>query len=389
MQPLPVAKSQPKTVTVLGSTGSIGKNAVRLLELHREGFQVEALTAYGNVELLARQAISLKARRAVIGDEARYLELKSALSGTGIEATAGTEAIVEAARMPAQIVVAGVVGAAGLMPTLAAIHRGATVALANKECLVCAGELVMEEVKRRGATLIPVDSEHSAIFQVFDFERPETVDKIIITASGGPFRTFTSEQMRGVTPEQALRHPNWDMGAKISIDSATMINKGLEIIEAFHLFPVQESQIEVLIHPESIIHSMVSYIDGSVLAQMGVPDMTTPIAHALAWPSRMESGSQRLDFTRLKQLSFDIPDTVRFPALRLAREAMLAGGSAPAILNAANEIAVARFLRREIGFSDILRIIEATLERIPNSALHSVADVVEIDSYSRKTAESI
>jgi 1-deoxy-D-xylulose-5-phosphate reductoisomerase len=389
MHPLPSAKPQPRTVTVLGATGSIGKSAVRLLMQHPDRFRVEALTAYGNAPALADQAIRLKARRAVVGDEACYLELKSLLSGTGIETAAGADAIVEAARMPAQIVLAGVVGAAGLMPTLAAIQRGATVAIANKECLVCAGPLIMEEVKRRGATLIPVDSEHSAIFQVFDFERPETVDKIIITASGGPFRTFTAEQMARVTPEQAVRHPNWDMGAKISVDSATMMNKGLEVIEAFHLFPVKESQIEVLIHPESIIHSLVSYIDGSVLAQMGVPDMTTPIAHALAWPSRMECASSRLDFSALRQLSFEMPDIKRFQALKLAREALIAGGSAPAVLNAANEIAVKRFLQREIGFGDIIRIIEATLAKIPNSTLQSIEDVVEIDRRSRAIAESI
>jgi 1-deoxy-D-xylulose-5-phosphate reductoisomerase len=389
MPPLPSAKSQPKTITVLGSTGSIGKSAVKLLEMHQGRFRVEALTAYANVETLAKQAILLKARRAVIGDETRYLDLKSALSGTGIEVAGGAQAIIEAARLPAQTVLAGVVGAAGLLPTLASIHRGATVALANKECLVCAGPLMTDEVKRRGAMLIPVDSEHSAIFQVFDFERPETIDKIIITASGGPFRDFTLEQMRHVTPEQAIRHPNWDMGAKISVDSATMMNKGLEIIEAFHLFPLKESQIEVLIHPESVIHSMVSYIDGSVLAQMGTPDMAAPIAHALAWPSRMETAARRLDFAALKSLSFALPDPARFPALGLARAALLAGGSAPAILNAANEVAVARFLARTIGFTDIIRIIESTLARIPNNALHSIEDVIEVDKHSREIAQNI
>lgn len=379
----------PKSVTVLGSTGSIGKSAARLLELHRDRFTVEALTANANVEALAEQAIRLKAQRAVIGDEARYMELKSLLSGTGIEAAAGADAIVEAARLPSQIVIAGVVGAAGLMPTMAAIGRGATVALANKECLVCAGALMMDEVRRKNATLIPVDSEHSAIFQVFDFERPETVEKIIITASGGPFRNLTFEQMRDVTPEQAMRHPNWDMGAKISVDSATMMNKGLEIIEAFHLFPVKESQIEVLIHPESIIHSMVSYVDGSVLAQMGMPDMATPIAHALAWPARMETNSRKLDFTALKSLTFDTPDAARFPALALARAALKEGGSAPVALNAANEIAVQRFLSKETGFHDIMRIIEATLARIPQMALRSVEDVLETDRQSRAIAKSI
>lgn len=389
MIPLTAIHTQPKSITILGSTGSIGKNAVKLLEMHRERFRIEGLTAYDNLHDLVQQAISLRAKRAVIGDEKHYLELKSALAGTGIEAAAGSEAIVEAACMPSDIVLAAIVGAAGLMPTLAAIGRGATVALANKECLVCAGTLMTEEMKRRGATLIPVDSEHSAIFQVFDFERPQNIDKIIITASGGPFRNFTAEQMHVVTPEQAVRHPNWDMGAKISVDSATMMNKGLEIIEAFHLFPVKESQIEVLIHPESIIHSMVSYIDGSVLAQMGTPNMATPIAHALAWPDRMASTSRALDFTTLKNLSFEVPDLARFPSITLAREALRAGGNAPTVLNAANEIAVARFLKSEVGFMDIVRIIEATLAKVPNNALHSIEDVIEVDTHSRKIAQNI
>ena len=388
-QPLSKPELKRRSVTILGSTGSIGKSTVKIIEHHPQKFYIEALTANNNVAALAEQAKRLKAKRAVIGNEDHYLELKTALSGCNIEVAAGRKAVIEAARAPSDIVIAGMVGAAGLMPTLAAIERGATVALANKECLVCAGGLVMEEVKRCGATLIPVDSEHSAIFQVFDFERPETIEKIIITASGGPFRKYTLEQMKDVTPAEAVRHPNWSMGAKISIDSATMMNKGLEIIEAYHLFQVKQSQIEALIHPESIIHSMVSYIDGSVLAQLGAPDMCTPIAYALAWPTRIATPAQKLDFTKLKALTFDVPDEVRFPALRVAREVMAAGGSASAIMNAANEVAVARFLAGKITFPDIMKVIETTLARVPNSPLRSIEDVVEIDEFSRKIAESV
>jgi len=380
--------AQPRSVTVLGATGSIGASTAKLLALHRGSFRVEALTAYDNVASLVEQAKLLGARRAVIGNEAHYMELKSALAGTSIEAAAGADAVIEAARMPSDIVIAGIVGAAGLMPTLAAIQRGATVALANKECLVCAGSLMMEEVKRHNATLLPVDSEHSAIFQVFDFERPETIEKIILTASGGPFRTFTREQMKNVTPEQAVRHPNWSMGAKISIDSATMMNKALEIIEASHLFPLPHEQIEVLVHPESIIHSMVSYVDGSVLAQLGTPDMCTPIAYALAWPARIASPSAKLDFTTLKSLTFEASDTKRFPALRLAREVLAAGGNASVVFNAANEIAVARFLRKEIAFLDIVAIIEKTLADVANSPLRRIEDVIEADTQSRVVAEN-
>jgi 1-deoxy-D-xylulose-5-phosphate reductoisomerase len=388
-QPLPLTHPKRRSVTILGSTGSIGKSTVKLLEHHPEQFYTEALTAYDNVQLLAEQAKKLNARLAVIGNEKRYLELKAALSGSNIEIATGREAIIEAARVPSDIVIAGMVGAAGLVPAMAAIARGATVALANKECLVCAGDLVMNEVKQRGATLIPVDSEHSAIFQVFDFERPETIEKIIVTASGGPFRNYTSEQMKNVTAAEAVRHPNWNMGAKISVDSSTMMNKGLELIEAHHLFQMPHSKIEVLIHPESIIHSMVAYIDGSVLAQLGAPDMCTPIAYALAWPTRIASPSPKLDFTTLKSLTFDQPDEIRFPALRISREAMTAGGSAPAILNAANEVAVARFLKGKIAFPDIIKIIETTLAKVANKPLRSIDDVIEIDTHSRKIAEDV
>src|SRR5271169_6642419 len=333
-----------RRVTILGSTGSVGQSTVDLLLRNPDAFVVEALTANRNPALLAEQARALGARFAAIGEPDYYPALKDALAGTGIETACGPASLVEAAVRPAEWVMAGIVGAAGLAPTLAAIRRGAIVALANKEVLVCAGTLVMQEVARCGATLLPVDSEHNAIWQCFDRERAETIDRIILTASGGPFRERAIEEMRWVTPQQAVAHPNWSMGAKISVDSATMMNKGLEIIEAFHLFGLPEPRIEVLIHPQSVIHSMVAYVDGSVLAQLGPPDMRTPIAHALAYPDRMPTPAARLDLATLGKLTFEAPDPGRFPALRLAREALRAGGAAPTILNAANEVAVAGFL---------------------------------------------
>src|SRR5579859_2328233 len=310
-----------RSVTILGSTGSVGCNTVDLVEREPEKFRVEALVANRNVEKLVAQARSLKAKLAVVSDPTAYQALKDALAGTGIEAAAGPDAVIEAAARPADWVMASIVGAAGLQPTLAAIKRGATIGLANKETLVCAGSLVMKAVADHGATLVPVDSEHSAIFQVFDFDQKDQIDKIILTASGGPFRTKTAEQMRAMTPEQAVAHPNWSMGAKISVDSATMMNKGLELIEAYHLFGLPEERIEILVHPQSVIHSMVAYHDGSVLAQLGTP-------------------GKRVDLGKIAQLTFEAPDPVRFPALRITRADLKAGGGAPTILNAANEVAV-------------------------------------------------
>ncbi|MBM3542388.1 MAG: 1-deoxy-D-xylulose-5-phosphate reductoisomerase, partial [Alphaproteobacteria bacterium] len=344
------ALEAPRRVSVLGATGSVGRSTADLLARDAGRFAVEALTANRNAEQLAAMAKSLSARFAVVADEAQYGALKAALSGSGIEAAAGAQAVVEAAERPSDVVVASIVGAAGLESTLAAVRRGATVALANKETLVCAGDLVMAEVKRHGATLLPVDSEHSAIFQVFDFAEAARVSRILLTASGGPFRTMDRWAMAKVTPAQAVAHPNWSMGAKISVDSATMMNKGLEMIEAHHLFPVAEERIEIVVHPQSVIHSMVEYVDGSVLAQLGTPDMRTPIAYALAWPRRMEAPAARLDFQSLSQLTFEPPDPQRFPALRLARQALRAGGTAPCVLNAANEVAVEAFLAGRIGF---------------------------------------
>ena len=352
-----------RSVTILGSTGSVGCNTIDLVEREPEKFRVEALTANRNVEKLAAQARSLKAKLAVVSDESAYGDLKDALAGTGIEVAAGQKAVVEAAARPADWVMASIVGAAGLQPTLAAIERGATIGLANKETLVCAGSLVMKAVADFGATLVPVDSEHSAIFQVFDFDQKDQIDKIILTASGGPFRTKTADQMRAMTPEQAVAHPNWSMGAKISVDSATMMNKGLELIEAYHLFGLPEEQIEILVHPQSVIHSMVAYRDGSVLAQLGTPDMRVPITHALGWPSRIDGPAARLDFGTLSALTFEPPDSGRFPSLRLAREALATGGLAPIVMNAANEAAVAAFLARRIGFLDIAGIVEDVMAR--------------------------
>ena len=375
-----------RSVTILGSTGSVGCNTVDLVEREPEKFRVEALVANRNVEKLAEQARSLKAKLAVVSDPSAYAALKEALAGTGIEAAAGQQAVVEAAARPADWVMASIVGAAGLQPTLAAIERGATIGLANKETLVCAGELVMKAVADHGATLIPVDSEHSAIFQVFDFDQKDQIEKIILTASGGPFRTKTAEQMAAMTPEQAVAHPNWSMGAKISVDSATMMNKGLELIEAYHLFGLPEEQIEILVHPQSVIHSMVSYHDGSVLAQLGTPDMRTPIAYALAHPARMTTPGKRLDLGQIAQLTFEAPDPVRFPALRITRAALKAGGGAPTILNAANEIAVQSFLARTIGFLDIARVVEETVSALNDRAIGTLDDILALDGQARRTA---
>jgi 1-deoxy-D-xylulose-5-phosphate reductoisomerase len=378
----------PRRVTVLGSTGSVGCNTIDLIRRSPDAFEVEALTAYSNVGLLAQQARSLRARCAVVGDAGKYFELKEALSGSGIEAAAGPRAVAEAGSRPAQWVMAAIVGAAGLEATLAAVRRGAVVALANKETLVCAGSLILSEISRYGATLLPVDSEHSAIFQVFDFAHPEAVEKIILTASGGPFRSMPREAMAAVTPAQAVAHPNWDMGAKISVDSATMMNKGLELIEAHHLFGMQESQIEIVVHPQSVIHSLVAYADGSVLAQLGSPDMRTPIAYALAWPKRIPTPAKRLDLVAIGSLTFESPDPDRFPALRLAREALKAGGTAPAVLNAANEVAVHAFLKGQIGFLGIAETVERTLEAMPVEPLASLDHLRQVDAQARAHAEA-
>ena len=379
----------PRRITILGSTGSVGCNTIELIDANRSSFTVEALTANRNVALLAEQARRLKPRLAVVADPACYQDLRSALAGTDVEVAAGEQAVVEAAARPTDWVMASIVGAAGLAPTLEAVRRGSIVALANKESLVSAGDVMVAEVRHHKATLIPVDSEHNAIFQVFDFEHADNVERIILTASGGPFRERELAAMAEVTPEQAVAHPNWDMGAKISVDSATMMNKGLELIEAFHLFPVPEERIEILVHPQSVVHSMVAYSDGSVLAQMGEPDMRIPIAYALGWPERMAAPAPRLDLAKIKTLTFEAPDPQRFPALELARNALQTGGAAPTILNAANEIAVHGFLACEIGFLDIARIVEQTLTAAPNGQLENLDDVFEADSAARQIARQL
>ena len=380
-------ESGPRRVTVLGSTGSVGLNTLDLIERHPGAYEIEALTANRSVAALAEQALRLKPHRAVIADENCYGALKEALSGSGVEAAAGPQAVVEAAEAPSDWVMSAIVGAAGLEPTLAAVRRGAVIGLANKETLVCAGALMMSEIERYGATLLPVDSEHNAIFQVLDFEQREAIDRIILTCSGGPFRTRSREEMAAATPEQAVAHPNWSMGAKISVDSATLMNKGLELIEACHLFAMPHGAIEIVIHPQSVIHSMVGYIDGSVLAQMGDPDMRTPIAYTLAWPERMPAPVNRLDFAAVGSLTFEDPDPVRFPALSLARAALEAGGAAPTILNAANEVAVHAFLERRIGFLDIARVVGETLEALPGRPMASLDEVRAADSEARRHAE--
>lgn len=384
-----VCASDVKSVTVLGSTGSIGCNTVDLIERSPERFVVGALTANTNVTLLAEQAKRLNAKLAVVADDSRYAMLKEALAGTGIAVAAGEQGVIEAAEFDSEFVMAGIVGTVGLAPTLAAARRGAAVGLANKECLVSAGDLFMNEVNEHGAKLLPVDSEHNAIYQVFNFEDPGSVEKIILTASGGPFRTWSIDEMERATPEQAVDHPNWSMGAKISVDSATMMNKGLELIEAHHLFPVGADQIEILVHPQSVIHSMVSYVDGSVLAQLGTPDMRTPIAYALAWPGRVPTPSPRLNLADIVKLTFEEPDTERFPAIAIARDALLDGGCRACVMNAVNEVAVALFLKGQIGFNDITRIVLGVLEDMEATTIKSLEDVYVIDKKARSSAVAL
>lgn len=377
-----------RSVTVLGATGSVGQSTLDLIARNRDAYRIEALVAHSNVDALADQAIALGARAAVIADEQQYRALKERLAGHDIEAAAGANAVIEAAERPADWVMAAIVGAAGLLPTLRAVARGATVALANKECLVCAGSVMTQAAAAAKARLLPVDSEHNAIFQVFDFAQPQRVRKVTLTASGGPFRTWSAAAMHLATPKDAVAHPIWSMGAKISVDSATLMNKGLELIEAFHLFPVSVDQLDVLVHPQSVVHSMVEYIDGSVLAQMGTPDMRTPIAYALAWPDRIETPCSRLDLARIGALTFEKPDRERFPALDLAWSALRAGGSAPTVLNAANEVAVGAFLGGRIAFPDIAAIVADVLAAIPVSCLDTLDGVMAVDAQGRRHADA-
>ncbi len=371
-----IARSKPQPaaagmrhVTILGATGSIGASTIDLIKREPKRFRVEAVTAKRNAAALAKIARELGAKFAVVADPAAYDELKDALAGSGITAAAGEEALSEAAQRPADWVMAAISGAAGLKPTMAAIERGATVGLANKECLVCAGSLFMRRAAVSGATVLPVDSEHNAIFQSLGAGAREDVKRIILTASGGPFRTWSLEAIKAATPEQALRHPNWSMGPKVTVDSASLMNKGLELIEAHHLFAMKPSEIDVLVHPQSVVHGLVEFRDGSVVAQLGSPDMRIPIAHCLAWPRRMDGPAARLDLAQVRELTFEEPDYVRFPALALARSAMEMGGAAPTVLNAADEIAVAEFIAGRIGFPAITALVEATLDKAAGQGL--------------------
>ena len=364
--------ADPKRVSILGSTGSVGANTVELVELHNRlapgSYVPVALTANENVEDLADQARRLRPEFVAIANPVKYMDLKSALAGTGVEVAAGADAIVEAALRDADWLMASIVGAAGLRPTLAAVSMGRTVALANKECLVTAGELFMSEVRRFGTTLLPVDSEHNAVFQVFDIHQRHAIESITLTASGGPFRTWTAEQMHAVTPAQACKHPNYSMGAKISVDSATLMNKGLELVEAHHLFNTPADRLNVVIHPQQALHCLVTYADGSVLAQLASPDMRTPIAYALGYPDRIVAPTHRLNLAEMAHLDFEAPDTSRFPCLKLAQEAMKASSGATTILNAANEVAVGAFLQEKIGFLRISGVVEAVLEALASSS---------------------
>ena len=375
-----------RTITILGATGSVGTSTLDLVRRNSDAWRVEALTAHSNVDDLAAQALEFRPKVAVIADEARYQELKSALSGSGVEAAAGRSALCDAAAQPTDIVMAAIVGCAGLAPVMAAIKQGHTVALANKEALVSAGEVMTAEVAKHGATLLPVDSEHNAIFQCLQGGQLADIRSITLTASGGPLRLV--DDLHSVTPREAIAHPNWDMGAKISVDSATMFNKGLELIEAHHLFPVGLDKIRIVVHPQSVIHSMVEYRDGSTLAQLGPSDMRVPIASCLAYPGRMDTPMESLDLAGIGELSFFAPDEVRFPATKLARQAAEAGGAAPAVLNAANEIAVAAFLAGKIRFSRIPLVVEAVLNaaNLPPDP-QTLDDVLLIDAAARRLAE--
>jgi 1-deoxy-D-xylulose-5-phosphate reductoisomerase len=378
-----------RKIAILGATGSIGTSTLDLIERSPERFEVTALTAASNVEALSDAARRTGASLAVVADETRLADLEQRLAGTGCRAAAGPEALVEAASGEADLVMAAIVGCAGLLPVMAAVEKGKTVALANKEALVSAGALMIDAAARHGATLLPVDSEHNAIFQCLAGSRREDVARLVLTASGGPFRTASLERMRAATPAEAIAHPNWSMGAKISVDSATLMNKGLEYIEAHYLFGLPAAQIDILIHPQSVIHSLVEYIDGSMLAQLGSADMRIPIAYALAWPERMESAAERLDLVRVARFDFEQPDEQRFPAIRLARQALDQGGSAPAVLNAANEAAVAAFLAGRIGFTDIADLVGEALSDLSGPAPATIADVIAIDRHARLRVEAL
>jgi 1-deoxy-D-xylulose-5-phosphate reductoisomerase len=378
-----------RKVSILGATGSIGTSTLDLIERAPERFEVVALAAGTDVEGLASAARRTSAKLAVIADQGRLAELETRLAGTDCRAATGAEALNEAAAGEADWVMAAIVGCAGLVPVMAALEAGRTVALANKEALVSAGALMTDAATRHSATLLPVDSEHNAIFQCLAGSRRENVSKLILTASGGPFRTTSEADIRAATPAQAVAHPNWTMGAKISVDSATLMNKGLELIEAHFLFGLPPERIEVLIHPQSVVHSLVEFIDGSVLAQLGSPDMRVPISYALAWPERMATPAERLDLASIRSLEFEQPDLQRFPALRVARQALEQGGAAPTVLNAANEIAVASFLAGQIGFTEIASLVEQAIERAVAGAPSSIEEVIQVDLETRSAVTEL
>jgi len=393
LRPIPRAQLDVRSVSILGATGSIGASTVDLIKRAPDNYRVEAVSARRNAAALAKIARELGAKLAVVADPAAYNDLKTALSDSNIEPAAGEAALLEAAQRPADWVMAAISGSIGLKPTLAAIERGATVALANKECLVCAGALFMRRAASVGATVLPVDSEHNAIFQALGAGSREDVKRIILTASGGPFRSWSLEAIRTATREQALRHPNWSMGPKITVDSASLMNKGLELIEAHHLFAIPPDEIDVLVHPQSVVHGLVEFRDGSVVAQMGPPDMRIPIAHCLAWPRRLDGPAPRLDLAKLRELSFETPDTARFPALALARRALATGGAAPTVLNAADEIAVGEFIAGRIGFPAITALVEATLDAAAARGLlaepANVDGALAVDHIARSLASAL
>jgi 1-deoxy-D-xylulose-5-phosphate reductoisomerase len=389
----PKTKSAVRTVTILGATGSIGSSTVDLLQRQRDRFAVEALTAHKNGAALAKLARDLGARFAAVSDRSAYRDLKAGLSGTKIEAAAGPDAVTEAGRRSADWVIGAITGAAGLEPALAVIERGGTLALANKECLVCAGTLFMKRAQKTGATVLPVDSEHNALFQALTAGHRSDVTKVIITASGGPFRTWSKGDIAKATLQAALKHPNWSMGPKVTIDSATLMNKGLEVIEAHHLFALPPDQIEVVVHPQSIVHGMVEYRDGSVIAHLGAHDMRIPISHCLAWPDRIESAAPKLDLAKIGSLTFEKPDLDRFPALGLAWHALRTGSGATTVLNAANEVAVAEFVAGQISFPGIPALVEATLNAAAKKGVMrepgSIAEALAVDHDSRCLAKDL
>lgn len=385
-------KSEPKVISILGATGSVGQSSLDIVSSSPERYRINALSAHNSVEGLAQAALSCGAEFAAIGDVRAYSKLKEFLAGSDIEIAAGEDGLLEAASRNCDIVIGSIVGAAGIRPTMAALQAGNQVALANKEALVCAGDLIMAEAKRQRLRILPVDSEHNAIFQIFDETSIEEIEEVTITASGGPFRTWPQEEIEKATAVQALKHPNWDMGAKITIDSASMMNKGLEVIEAHHLYDVPQSKFNVVVHPQSIIHGMVSYSDGSVLAHLAAPDMRTPIAHCLAWPERGAANTKRLNLVELGQMTFEAPDPVRFPCLRLALEAMGEGGNLPNIMNAANEVAVAAFLKGEIAFGGIPKLVEAVMSKMAEQGRLPVSSldlVLELDEMARIYAREL